>query len=208
MATFAVAIVLAVRFPKVRWLMILVALAVSVSRLFRGSHFLTDIVAGAVLGVLIGAVVAHPWKDRAAVLASALRSVAPLFAGVLAVMSAVVQGPSEAGTSMILSEGGLLLAAAAMIAYVLSGLRPVLLPGPLTRTGVLGAMGLGIAMASGSLWVAAVMVLLWLSHWLRPEQTTDGTEAARVWSSETAFGLAVLLTLLTMMELRGALPIG
>jgi undecaprenyl-diphosphatase len=64
MATFAVATVLAVRFPKGRWLMMLIAMAVAASRVFRGSHFLTDIVAGAVLGVLIGAIVAHPWKDR------------------------------------------------------------------------------------------------------------------------------------------------
>src|SRR4029453_6022281 len=41
MATFAVATVLAVRFPRARWLMILTALAVSLSRLFRASHFLT-----------------------------------------------------------------------------------------------------------------------------------------------------------------------
>ena len=56
MATFAVATVLAVRFPKLRWPVILWAITISVSRLFRASHFLTDVVAGAVLGVLIGAV--------------------------------------------------------------------------------------------------------------------------------------------------------
>ena len=93
MATFAVAAVLAVRFPKVRWLVILWALIVSVSRLFRASHFLTDIVAGAVLGVLIGAVVAHPWEDRFASFTSALMTVTPPLAVVLALMTTIGQSP-------------------------------------------------------------------------------------------------------------------
>jgi hypothetical protein len=100
------------------------------------------------------------------------------------------------------------LALAAIVAYVLSSVRPVPLPSPLTKTGALGLMGLGIAMCSGSAWVTAVIVLVWLGHWLRPEHTTQDTDTAHAWPSDAAFGMGVLLTLLTMMELRGALPIG
>lgn len=206
MATCAVATVLAVRFPKLRWVMILIALAVSLSRLFRGSHFLTDIVAGAVLGVLIGAAVAHPWKDQGAAFTSAMMLVTPALAALLAVMSTIGQGSLEVRTATMLGAGGLVLAVTAIIAYVLSRLRPALLPPALTKTGALALMALGIAMSSGSVWVALVVVLVWLGYWLRPEQRSPEAETTASWPSEAAFGLGVLLTLLTMMELRGALP--
>jgi undecaprenyl-diphosphatase len=208
MASCAVITVLAVRFPKLRWLMVLLGLAISMSRLFRGSHFLTDIVAGMVLGVLIGVVVAHPWKDRWAAFTSALMIVTPALAALLAVISTIGQGSLEVRTATILSEGGLALAVTAIVAYLLSRLRPALLPPGLTKTGALALMALGIAMSSGSVWVALVIVLVCLGYWLRPEEGGAEAEAAPNWPSEAAFGLGVLLTLLTMMELRGALPMG
>ncbi len=107
--SFAIATVLAVRFPKVRWLVFGVALAISASRLFRGSHFLTDIIAGAVLGVLIGAVVVRRQEWRSA-LASALFAVTPPLAVLLAVITAIGHPPSDEWTARTLSEAGLLLA--------------------------------------------------------------------------------------------------
>ena len=210
MATFAVAAVLAVRFPKVRWLVILWAIAVAVSRLFRASHFLTDIVAGAVLGVLIGAVIAHPWKDRRSALTSALMTLAPPLAVLLAVMTTIGQHPPEGGIGTILSQGGLLMALAGMMAYLVLRIRPALLPASFTKMGAVALMGLGIAMCSESLWVAAVIVLVCLAQWLNIEVRVKGNEPGThpAWPYEAAFGLAVLLTLLTMIELRGALPIG
>jgi len=210
MATFAVVAVLAVRFPKVRWLLILWALAVSVSRLFRASHFLTDIVAGAVLGVLIGGVVAHPWAERRAAFSSALMTVMPPLAIVLALMTTIGQSPSPGGTATILSEGGLLITLAAMIAYILLRVRPAMLPVSLTKMGAAALMGLGIAMCSESLWVAAVILLVWLAYWLNTDFSGQATKAGShpPWPYEAAFGLAVLLTLFTMIELRGTLPMG
>jgi membrane-associated phospholipid phosphatase len=208
MATFAVATVLAVRFPKVRWLVILIALAVSLSRLFRASHFLTDIVAGAVLGVLVGAVVAHPWNDRRAAFTSALIGVTPPLALLLAVMTTIGQPPSQDPIATILSVGGLLIVLAAMTTYVLFRLRPVILLPRLTAMGAVAVMGIGIAMSSLSIWVAMVIALVWFGQWLNPEKRNQEGETASNWPTETAFGLGVLLTLLTMMELRGALPLG
>lgn len=208
MATFAVATVLAIRFPKVRWLMILIALAVSLSRLFRASHFLTDIVAGAVLGVLVGAIVAHPWKDRRQALTSALIGVTPPLAVLLAVITTIGQHPSQGRIATVLSVGGVLIVLAAMTAHVLLRTRPAGLPDWLTATGAVATMGVGIAMSSESVWVAMVIVLVWFAHWLYPEKRNQEGDAASNWPSEAAFGLGVLLTLLTMMELRGALPLG
>jgi undecaprenyl-diphosphatase len=210
MAAFAVATVLAVRFPKFRWVLIVAALAVSVSRLVRSSHFLTDIIAGAVLGVLIGAIVAHPWKDWRSSFTSAVLAVTPPLAALLAVMTALGQRPSDGWIAAGLSKGGSLIALTALIAYVLGRVRPTMLPSYMTRRRALAVMGLGIAMCSGSLWVATVVVLVCLAHCLRTDEKiqADDPVSQPAWSHETAFGLAVLLTLYTMNELRGALPMG
>ncbi|MDF0650405.1 MAG: phosphatase PAP2 family protein [Nitrospira sp.] len=53
-ASFAVATVLARQFPFFGPLCIAIALFVALSRILRGSHFLTDVVGGAVLGILSG----------------------------------------------------------------------------------------------------------------------------------------------------------
>jgi len=210
MATFAVAAVLAIRFPKVRWLVILWALTVSVSRLFRASHFLTDIVAGAVLGVLIGAIVAHPWEDRFTSITSALMTVTPPLAVVLALMTTIGQSPSQGRIVTILSQSGLLIVLVAMTAYVLLRVRPDMLPTSLTTMGAVALIGLGVALCSVSLWVAAVILLVCLAYWLNAQYNGQATTIGShpPWPSEAAFGLAVLLTIFTMIELRGVLPMG
>lgn len=210
MATFAVAIVLAVRFPKIRWLAVLWALVVSVSRLFRASHFLTDILGGAVLGVLIGAVVAYPWKEWRSSLTLALMTVTPPVAGLLAVMTTMGQRPSEGRIATVLSQSGLFLALAAMVVYVLVKSGPGLLPTSLIKLGAVTLIGLGIAMCSGSLWVSTVIILVCLAYWLNRDfqEATVQPTSQLTWPYEAAFGLAVLLMLFTMIELRGVLPIG
>src|SRR5262245_10140325 len=85
-ATFAVAVVLAVRFPRVRWIILTLAATIAASRIIRGSHFLTDTVGGAVLGYVIGRLVAHPWRDWRLSLSSALFVVTPFLAGLLALV--------------------------------------------------------------------------------------------------------------------------
>jgi membrane-associated phospholipid phosphatase len=210
MAAFAVATVLAVRYPRIRWLVMVLALAVSASRLFRGSHFLTDIVAGAVLGTLVGVVVANPWTDRRSSFTAALMTVTPPVAGLLAVITSIGQRPAESRMAALLHQAGLLTALTAMLGYLLVRVRPTVLPGQVTRMGAVALMGLGVAMCSGSFWVATVILLLCIAYWLRVDDGLPAAEpgAASAWPSEAAFGLAVLLTLFTIIELRGVLPMG
>jgi membrane-associated phospholipid phosphatase len=62
-ASFAVATVLAIRFPFFGPLCIAVALFVGLSRILRGSHFPTDVLGGAVIGILSGFVATAPLKQ-------------------------------------------------------------------------------------------------------------------------------------------------
>lgn len=62
-ASFAVATVFAKRFPAVGPVCLGVAAFVALSRVLRGSHFPTDVVGGAVLGSLSGALASAPLKE-------------------------------------------------------------------------------------------------------------------------------------------------
>lgn len=60
-ASFAVATVLARHFPRLGWVSYLVAALIACSRVWRGSHFPTDILMGTMVGVLSGALVAYSY---------------------------------------------------------------------------------------------------------------------------------------------------
>jgi len=62
-ASFAVATVLAKRFPLFGPPSIAIALFVALSRVLRGSHFPTDILGGAVIGILSGFIAAAPLRQ-------------------------------------------------------------------------------------------------------------------------------------------------
>ena len=51
----AMAVVLAYHFPKARYLVIGVALLVGISRIYFGVHYLSDVLAGFMLGIIVGA---------------------------------------------------------------------------------------------------------------------------------------------------------
>ncbi len=210
MSSFAIATVLAVRFPKIRWAMIVLASAISVSRLFRASHYLTDILAGVVLGVLIGSVAVHPWKQWRFSVVSGLFAVTPPMAALLAVMTTIGHPPSEDWTQTVLRESGLCIALLAAIIYLVMSVRPAALPGYLTKTIILALVGIGLGLFSGSLLVTAVILLVCLAYWLRVDSTerAAGPVSHSTGAREAALGLAALLMLYTMIELRGALPLG
>ena len=75
-ASFAVASVLAKRFPMVGPLCLGVAAFVALSRVLRGSHFPTDVVGGAVLGSLSGALASAPLREWKASLEGGVRHAA------------------------------------------------------------------------------------------------------------------------------------
>ena len=207
-ASFAVAAVLAVKFPKFRYAIWFVACAIAVSRIVRGSHYLTDVAGGALLGCLIGSVAANRWGDWRTSLESALFALTPFLAALLALVWTIGHHPSGLWLSQQLMGVGVIVSFLGFAGHVFLVTRHDVLPAFFTRPLAQSLIGFGIGMFTGSVWVSVTVLLVCAAYWLWPG--VKGGEAVpgvrTPWLREAVFGLAILFALYVMTELRGALP--
>jgi len=211
-ACFAVAAVLAVRFPKARWVIISLAMAIAVSRILRGSHFLTDTVVGAALGYAVGTFVSHPWREWRMSLSSALVAMTPFPVVLFALVTVIGHRRSDLWPIPQLIVAGFVLTLIGLIGHVLQTIKAEPAPTWLSKSLSQGLIGLGLGMTTGSLWVTTAVLSVCIAHWLRqrsaqPPTCAQNTAEPYALTREAVFSLLVLLGLLASMELRGALPI-
>ena len=209
-AAIAVATVLAAKFPRARWPILVVAVAIAASRIFRGSHYLTDVVGGAALGCVMGAIAVHPWREWRAAAGLALCRMTPYFVVALAFVWTIVQLPSEAWPYQQLLWSGVVLTLAGLAGHVLwavqSAWRPTWLSGSLTRS----LVGLGLGMTTGSLFVTTAVLLVSTAHWLdglqKQVEPADGHVGVTAALAEGLFIAAMLLVLVASYVLKGIVP--
>ena len=210
-ASFAVATVLAAKFPRWRWVILPVAMAIAASRIVRGSHFLTDVAGGAVIGYVVGSVVARPWREWRTALESALFEVTPFLTALIAVVWTIGHQPPDTWPVAQWIGAGVVFTMLGLVGHVLLAAKVTKALVWLSLSGMQCLIGLGLGMTTGSLWVTAAVLCVCLAHWLRSDRevgAASAIESARYgfWIKETAFVLAVLLVLLLVVDLRGALP--
>jgi undecaprenyl-diphosphatase len=211
-ASFAIATVLAIKFPRVKWPILAVAAVIAASRIVRGSHYLTDAAGGAALGCVMGVIAAHPWREWRTSIGIAVCRMTPFFVATLALVWTIVHLPSEAWPFQQLVWGGLFITLAGLVGHVLSMVqslswRPAWLTGSLTR----GLVGLGLGMTTGSLLVTAIVLLVCAAYWLdglpgQIESTTEGPVGIWGAMAEGLFVAAMLLVLGASYALKGIVP--
>lgn len=209
-ASFAVATVLAVKFPRARWLILVAAVVIAASRILRGSHYLTDVAGGAALGCIMGMVAVHPWREWRLAARTALCRMPPYFVATLGLVWTIVHLPSEAWPFQQLLWSGLILTLMGLVGHVVWAMRlscsPAWLSGRLARAGV----GLGLGMTTGSLFVTTVALLACTAHWLDGYhgQVNQAEERGGVGAvlSEGLFVGAMLLALAASYGLKGIVP--
>jgi membrane-associated phospholipid phosphatase len=167
-ASFAVATVLARRFPPFAPLCLAVAAFVGLSRVLRGSHFPTDVFGGAVIGILSGALASAPWKEWRLSLRAGLRWAAMGMAAAFAVVWTFAHPADETVTGRLLMAVGIVAIISGLWlrrGYWMDRARPVPLEAR-KASGVLVAYGLA-CMTTAPLVLASAgfaCVAYWLSE--------------------------------------------
>jgi membrane-associated phospholipid phosphatase len=105
-ASFAVAAVVARCHPALAWSAYALAGFVSVTRVFRGSHFVSDALAGVVLGIVVGTLAATPVQQWKAALRHLLLAGTPWLVVVCAVVWLVVLPSSGMLATGLLAGAG------------------------------------------------------------------------------------------------------
>jgi len=116
-ASFAVAAVVARCHPALAWPVYALAGFVAVTRVFRGSHFVSDALAGAVLGLVVGTLAATPVPEWKAALRHLLLAGTPWLVVACAVAWLIVLPSTGLLATGLLAAAG----AAAWLALLLAG---------------------------------------------------------------------------------------
>ncbi len=208
-ASFAVATVLAKRFPLFGPLCIAIALFVALSRVLRGSHFPTDVLGGAVIGILSGFIATAPLRQWRTSIQEGLRYAAMGTTALFALLW-VLSHPMEDGMVGILF---LVLGGGAVVCGLWIRRTHWVRGG---RTGgsrhsntsaLLIAYGLA-AMTTSPLVLSSVGFAC-LSSWLDAQgRNDDHTEESPSWSMmrESALIGGSAIAILILVDARGVLP--
>ena len=213
---FGAATVLAWFFPAVRVPLYLVAGLVAVSRVLRGSHFPTDVLAGAVLGVVIGSAVVvglKRWPEEA--LPGLVRTGVPVAVSTFAILWVVLH-PAPARSYEIISLG--VGVALVLAGGFVRGLSWTYLEGedkgPLRTVGRL-LLIVGVAVGCAPWWAAVLLGVALVPRGLAGfrQAHTPATALPRalaevpVWGREALAVGAALLVLAALQSVQGLLPL-
>ena len=217
-ASFAVAAVLARRYPSAGWLWYGAATFVAFSRILRGTHFVTDVMTGAVLGLMAGWIVSRPlerwrasaWEAVSAATALALVIFAPLWTGshpsqfdwVMAVTFVTGTCVALCGTLGRLCVTSPSMDSRADDRSVWRFLH--------RQSGYLAGIGLLLATGSPAVIGIGALVLfgLWLSRQTQQDGRPDVIASSPRWRlvSDAALAASVLVSLVVIKGLQGLIP--
>ena len=208
-ASFAVATVLAKRFPFFGSLCLGVAAFVMLSRVLRGSHFPTDVVGGAIVGVLSGSMAAAPLKDWRTSLREGVEQSAVGAVALLILLWSLARVPEQGIVGMLLIGLGLAAIAAGLW---LRRTEWADSERSASRTNSAGSSLLlcyGMASLTTSLYVVAAAGLACVAYWLHEVGSMDEQKqdvgSWRMVREGIVLG-GVVLALFMMYGGRGVLP--
>ncbi len=207
-ASVAVATVLARALPRLKWVPFAVAGWVGASRIWRGSHFPSDVVAGMVTGFVVGSIFNGPLRGWGRSCAQALVRVAPITVIITGLFWVLTHRVVDAMTDGILFASGVAIVAAGLVLRVrrarASGAGAVD-TSVLTSENVIG-LGLGIATSAPVLIGLTVLVCLSRTGGAtEPRALPQTTRLA--WAYDSLYVAGTIAAIWGILALKGLVPL-
>jgi membrane-associated phospholipid phosphatase len=206
-ATLAVVTVLSRAVPRWRWLLFTVAGWVSASRIWRGSHFPSDVVSGMVLGYVVGSIFNRPlrWWGRSC--AQAIVRVTPIALLLTGLFWIPTHRITDVRTDVLLLASGAILVAVSVVLRWISCQASAVgnVHTQLTAECLFG-LGLGIVTAAPILMIVTGLVCLarWSSG-ARLEAECSAKRPSKVYATLHAVGAAALVA--AIQTAKGSVPL-
>lgn len=207
-ATFALALVLARRFPHYSLLCFGLGAFVALSRVLRGSHFITDVFGGSVLGLVSGALAVAPWKEWRPAVETGLRQAAIGTAWVFGLLWVLTHQMEPGWENPLLMGFGTVL-----VGLGLWGRTRLWRPSTTSAwahapQAALMAIGLGLSLMTAAPLVMAAVGLLCVGLWIDESQSpaADVSRSTAI-VREGELMAAVLLSLAILIAGRGVIPL-
>lgn len=165
-ATFAVVTVLVKYWPRAAWIGYALATWVAMSRVWRGSHFVTDVVAGMVVGVVIGSIFAGPIREWRETLLYATSRVAPIVVAITSFLWLMLRRVDNPWLDRLLLATGVgLIAVAFLVHWRQVRDRTCIGEGVSDRLSRV-LIGVGLALTTGSLILVGLAMLAAAAWWV------------------------------------------
>ncbi len=206
-ASVAVVTVFARALPRLRWVPFAVAAWVGASRIWRGSHFPSDVVAGMVTGFVAGSIFNGPlrWWGRSG--AQALVRIAPITVLITGLFWVLTHRIVDVMTDGILFASGVVLVARGLVLRVGPHRAPATSVAGTRIIASENLMGLGLGVATSAPVIIGLTALVCLARWGGAVERKALTLTRPAWVRASLYVVGAIAAMGAIQALKGLVPL-
>ncbi len=207
-ASVAAVTVLARALPRLRWVPFAMAAWVGASRIWRGSHFPSDVVAGMVMGFAVGSIFNGPlwWWGRSC--AQAFVRIAPMTLLITGLFWVLTHRIVDSTTDGILFASGVALVAGGLVLRLVRHRHSEKVADSSRTIASESLMGLGLGVVTSAPVIIGLTGLVCLARWIGTSAPATRSPAAPPsWVNDGLYVVGAIAAVAAVQALKGLVPL-